>query len=200
MDVTTMIIPADEAARKVRIYSDIPEARRTEEDAYLLRIYKAVGKGKRLLDVGRAFRDTGLHKNGYPKLAIARANTDEVHFHPRQTFDNSWSVQSGSGGFSPRREWDHRATRMNFALPLATFDNDRLVRGAVLRSNVPHVPPELRPAGSLGAYHILFEATWIAYPVDPFLLRHLAGMLFTVEQEWELTELEASLLSAMHST
>lgn len=200
MNITTLTISGKEADHKARIYGDIPASRRTEEDELLLSIYRAAGKGKRILDVARAFRDTGLHPtNGYPKLAITRADFSTVFFHPRRTLDSSWWT-GGAGGFSPKRDWDQRATRMNFALPMGTFDDDHLVRGQRLRSPVPHVPPELRPQGGLDTYHILFEAEWKAYPVDPFLLRHVTGMLFVVEAEWELTELEATLLGAMHAT
>lgn len=52
----------------------------------------------------------------------------------------------------------------------------------------------------LSRYHILFEVErWQRYPVDPFLLRHIAGPFYTVEAEWELSALEASLLSALAS-
>ena len=64
-----------------------------------------------------------------------------------------------------------------------------------LKSAVPHIPPELRPEHKLENYHILFEATWQVYPVDPFLLRRIIGPLFAVVAEWELTALEAELLA-----
>jgi hypothetical protein len=36
-----------------------------------------------------------------------------------------------------------------------------------------------------------------AYPVDPFLMRRISGMLFIIEVEWELSPLEAELLTSM---
>jgi len=36
-----------------------------------------------------------------------------------------------------------------------------------------------------------------AYPVDPFLMRRISGMLFIIEAEWELSQLEAELLASM---
>lgn len=198
MNVTTMIVSGEEAARKVKVYGSIPEYKRTDEDDALLRVYRAIGKGKRVLDVGRAFRETGLHADGTPKLAIARANTTDVWFHPRVAWD-SWDLRVGAGGFSPYGRWDARLTRMNFVLPAGTWENDQLTK-LRLRSPVPHIPPACRPAGSIEAYHVLFDAQWQRYPVDPFLLRRVTGRLFTVEAEWELTELEASLLGAMRTT
>ncbi len=41
MNVSTMVISGEEAARKARIYSSIPENKRTPEDEYLLRVYHA---------------------------------------------------------------------------------------------------------------------------------------------------------------
>jgi hypothetical protein len=69
-----------------------------------------------------------------------------------------------------------------------------------LKSAVPHIPANLRPKFKLNNYHILFEVqNWEEYPVDPFLLKRVVGNLFIVIAEWELTELEASLLGSMRS-
>jgi hypothetical protein len=38
---------------------------------------------------------------------------------------------------------------------------------------------------------------WQAYPVDPFLMRRISGMLFIIQAEWELSQLEAELLASM---
>jgi len=63
---------------------------------------------------------------------------------------------------------------------------------------VPYIPPDVRPRFAPINYHILFEVKkWEAYPVDPFLMRRISGMLFIIEGEWELSPLEAELLASM---
>ncbi|HEX8266087.1 MAG TPA: hypothetical protein VF596_11820 [Pyrinomonadaceae bacterium] len=63
---------------------------------------------------------------------------------------------------------------------------------------MPHVPPEIRPKTQLSNWYILFEANWEEYPIDPFLLRRIGDtMFFIVEEEWELTELEAMIASGL---
>ena len=67
---------------------------------------------------------------------------------------------------------------------------------------VPLVPADVRPSGQLRNYFILWEVEqWSdrrigAKPdIDPYLLRHLAGDLYVVEAEWDLTELERAIMS-----
>jgi hypothetical protein len=57
------------------------------------------------------------------------------------------------------------------------------------------VPPRLHPRGKLANYHILWDAVWTpAPPKDPLLLRHLAGQLYAIVGQWDLTPLEQAVL------
>lgn len=66
-----------------------------------------------------------------------------------------------------------------------------------LRTQVPIVPPPLRPRGALWRYHVLFEVEgWEAIPPrDPILLRRIRGDLFAVVAVWDLTEVERMVLA-----
>jgi hypothetical protein len=89
------------------------------------------------------------------------------------------------------------AKASNIALPRLTFDNKALTYRR-LESPVPNVPPDVRPRFAPHNYHILFEVKeWQAYPVDPFLMRRISGMLFIIETEWELSPLEAESPASM---
>ncbi|HMY76924.1 MAG TPA: hypothetical protein PLQ88_34205, partial [Blastocatellia bacterium] len=193
-------ISATEAQQKLDQYRSITGKRRLKEDDKLESLYASISKGARVLNLTAAFKQTGLNEYGEPKLAIARADWPTVHFFPRRGLGD-WSQQfeSGSGGFSDRIQWNAQARTRNIALPGNTF-NDRALTRNRLESPVPHIPPTLRPRFGLHNYHILFEVQeWKAYPLDPFLLRRISGMLFVVEAEWDLTPLEAELLASMRA-
>jgi hypothetical protein len=126
-----------------------------------------------------------------------RADWKEVHFHPRRRLLSDWGTEEGGGGFRDNRWWKWQSIRRNIALPRLTFDNKALTDRR-LKSPVPHIPPDVRPRFAAHNYHILFEVKeWQAYPVDPFLMRRISGMLFIIEAEWELSPLEAELLASM---
>lgn len=207
MNVNTLAVTREEALHKLEQYRAVKARQRTREDAALESLYQSVSKGARVLNLVAAFRQTGLNERGEPRLAIARADWGVVQFHPRMGPNQqySWHATDGAGGF--RRggpgggwaQWNFQATAQNISLPGGTFDDKALVRTG-LSSPVPHIPPHCRPQGRLGLTHyfVLFEVlSWKQYPVDPFLLRRISGHLYVVEAEWELTELEAGLLSAM---
>lgn len=200
MNVTTLTVSRDEAERKLDQYRSIQARRRTREDEQLQSLYAAVSKGARVLNLAGAFRQTGLNEHGQPRLAVARADLGAVSFAP-----NAGPGRWGSpdrvegGGLFFKNPYNERATRTQVALPRGTFEASELCR-TYLRSPVPHVPPDVRPKrAGLHNYHILFEVKeWTAYPVDPFLIRRISDLLFVVEAEWELTEVEAALLGAMN--
>lgn len=199
MNVNTILVSPEEAETKLRQLQAIVGRRRTREDEQLESLYASISRGARVLNLAAAFKQTALNELGQPRLAVARADWKQVNFFPRKIVgQSSWDSFDGAGGFTPNgRQWNALATAQNISLPKGTFDNDKLTRSR-LASPVPYVPPEVRPKYALSNYHILFEVKeWTAYPVDPFLMRRIGGMLFVVEAEWELTELEASLLASL---
>lgn len=208
MNVSTILITEDEARRKLEQYKSIITKKRVAEDDKLQSLYASVVKGARVLNLAGAFRQAGLNELNQPKLAIARADWPVVRC-VRNPYLPGYNSSRGTVGFThifkPRgwmSEWDTRRTATNIVLPNDTFTfQQRTGVGdwGALRSPVPHIPPDCRPKYGLHNYHILFEVErWEReYPVDPFLLRRISGMLYVVEAEWELTELEASLLSSM---
>jgi hypothetical protein len=192
MNVNTITVEQDTAIAKVAELKALKKSQRTEEDERLLSVYDAVRKhNSRVLDITVAFKQTGLNELHQPRLAIAAGDWKTVHF---------WNWKRyGNGTF-----WDKsrnvRGHVGQIQLPSGTFpvfDNyDQLS----LKSAVPYVPANVRPKYHLRNYHILFEVEkWEEYPVDPFLLKRVAGSLFIVLAEWELTELEASILGSMRS-
>lgn len=68
---------------------------------------------------------------------------------------------------------------------------------------VPMIPADVRETGRKAAIHpgedrwfILWEAVWTPVPPrDPILLEHVAGSLYSVLAQWDLTDLERALMA-----
>jgi hypothetical protein len=197
MNVTTLTITAAQARERLGAYQRLDDRQRTLVDENLIRVYRRIARGEvqRVLNVDRAFQQTGLNEEGQPKLAMTRADWDVCYFHPRHRAGSGWA--DGGGLFTEVRRIAPQLRTNLVQLPAGTFNDAALTRH-LLRTPVPHIPPQLRPTIALTHYHILFEVqSWAEYPVDPFLLRHIHGALYTVEAEWELSPLEAELLAAL---
>jgi hypothetical protein len=200
MNVHTIEVPPDLARLKLDEYKALRENQRTTEDRLLERAYKAVAGGARVIDISQAFRSTGLNEFGQPRLAIARADEKFCRFRSDAEYQSNRILPSGyRPGFTINETWNSYASRSNILLPVGVFPGPQKITGQFLRTQVPHIPPSARPVYKLENYHVLFEVKkWEAYSVDPYLLKRISsGYLFIVEAEWELTELEASLLGSM---
>lgn len=182
-NVSTIIVPPEVAEQRLDEYKVILKTQRRSEDTEMRRMYKAAMKGKPIIDVSAAWKSTGL-KDGYPRLALARADW-------RDCFFNGWNEEFRDDRQSMRGR-DHR-----IRVPDDTWDW-KTVGEKTVGTAVPFMPPSVRPKRWLSSYHILFEVEkWTEYPADPFLLKHITGWLFVVEAEWDLTELERALLSGL---
>jgi len=183
MDVPTIVVPPEVAEQKIGEYKTVLKTQRRAEDVEMRRMYKAASRGKPIIDVAAAWKSTGL-KDGYPRLALARADWNECHF-------SKWQKEFRDHRFSKR------AREHWIRIPDDAWNWNAVgVRDAF--SAVPFMPPSVRPRRWLSTYHILFEVEkWTEYPADPFLLKRITGWLFVVEAEWELTPLERSLLQGL---
>ncbi len=182
-DVSTIVVPQEIAEEKISEYKTILKIQRRAEDVEMRRMYKAASRGKRIIDVSAAWKSTGL-KDGYPRLALARATWGECHF-------SKWNKE-----FRDHRQ-NLRAREHFIRIPDDVW-NWRECGDRDAMAPVPFMPPSVRPKRWLSSYHILFEVeSWKQYPTDPFLLWHITGWLFVVEEEWELTELERALLAGL---
>ena len=182
-----------------------PEERHEYEG--LWRGYKAIAAGKQVIDLAQTMQAAGVQPDTlYPRLAICRADARicRVMLH-------------GDGGalfLDEATRW-RRAVRRRTILPAGTFPAFTMQwnqgRGSTRYSPlghlerpawsteatalVPIVPPHLNPRGSLGNYHTLWDAVWTpAPPKDPLLLRHLAGFLYAIVAQWDLSELERAVM------
>lgn len=209
MNVSTIAVPTETAIQKINDIEALKKSQRTDEDDALLSIFKAVRKhNARVINLVDAFRQTGLNEKGQPKLAIAQGDWKTVYFHSRRGLSidsrksHTYTIHrwnNGGGCFQDASSFNPAAYAKTVSLLGSIFPDSFLTRGG-LRSPVPHVPANVRPDFHLRNYHILFEVqNWEEYPVDPFLLKRVVGNLYIVIAEWELTEIEASLLGSMRA-
>jgi hypothetical protein len=189
MDLHVIDVTEDEAAQKLAEYAAVAPADRGYLDEALARAYRAVSGGGRLIRLSEAILAGGFDERGMPRLAVAGAEWRTA---------TCWWANRGDLIFAddPNRSnrgaaVGHHSLRISY--PEGTRPPNAYRAGLAI---VPMVPPAKRPRrGVLSRCHILWEAEWdMSVPRDPALLRHVAGGLWRVLSEWDLTELERAVL------
>jgi hypothetical protein len=189
-DITT----AGRAFREARARRD----QIAKEDIVLMETYRALSLGKRIINLRQTLTTAGVDEKFRPLLAVGRADWTTCFFnashHDRTWFSSSpiqWQKPNKREAISfphgtfPRETWDWRRRQ---ELKIETSLQAKAI--------VPSIPAPLRPALSLDKYHILWEAVWEPVPpVDPFLLKHVAGDHYAIVAQWDLTPLERSVLA-----
>lgn len=191
MKLTTIEMPKQEARQAFLEYRRAVRERHNEEDAQIMRCYKALAGGHRVINLNDVMRRGGQDKNLCPKLAIARADERQMMMNRRA---------DGALQFYPvalrwdRNTWEYKGRVFRF--PANTLPPVSLLPSMPdWVATVPIIPPELRPAHALTNYHILWEANWEKVPPrDPALLKLLGGSLYAVLAVWDLTAVERAVL------
>lgn len=207
MKLDTITMDPAEAKAKAREYREAFRRSRRAEDEAIWRGLKALGRGHSLVDINKAVLGGGEFDNGFPRIAVCQADAlwcylsrtpgGDVCFVPNRPDapDMPLSPQASRSttyirGQLSERHWGDSAT---------PWWRDRCYR-----TQVPLVPPPLRPASAqtLRSYHILWEVEeWAKHtpprpPGDPALLRHVTGSLYAVLAVWDLSDLERAVLGA----
>lgn len=208
-------MPVAEAREKVAEYLKSVRERHSKEDAAILRGYKALARGHRVIDLPKCIRLGGEFDNGLPRIAVATASHHFVWVRRGTEYDatSKQYLSTGSVSFWPdgRYRVAHNRVKDIYRCPPGTFTvgqpaplgrPTRTWDGpweGNYRAMVPIVPPSLRPAHSLDNYCTLFEVeNWALdpdAPRDPALLKHIGGDLYAVVATWDLTELERAVLA-----
>jgi hypothetical protein len=200
------------AREKVAEYLKSVRDRHNTEDNAILQGYKALARGRTIIDLpkvirlGGCFQD-GTPQQGLPRIAIATASHEFVW--ASRWRDGSVTFRPGIiSSWGPNRISNQRRKDV-YRLPAGTLSTEvkevydsRTMNNpwsGTYRAMVPHVPPGLRPGHSLDNYQILFEVEeWAPDPTaprDPALLKHIGGDLYAVLATWDLTPLEQSVLN-----
>lgn len=194
MELKTIEMPVKEAREKFLEYRRAVQARHDDEDAAIMKGYKALSLGKRLLELRPAILRGGFDRMGLPRLAVVRSDAQQCHL--RIDGDGEFVFTDDGDTWRSRH-------RSRFTFPADSAPrmdrNFRPLNNMQYKAMVPLVPAALRPRGSLSRYFTLFEVEeWTKVrppaPRDPALLRHLAGDLYVVVALWNLTDLERAVL------
>ena len=188
MDLSAAATMNPNEARKAFLeYRDAFRKTASEIDEALMKGYREIAAGRQVLYLPDTIREGGRTEEGYPKLAIARADWTHV------TAD--MKSQCTSVKFT-RDRWTKREGACNtLRMPPSLWPAIPGPTPSDARAIVPLVPPRYRPPAALSNYHILFEAEWKPIPPrDPALLKDLGGGMYAVLAVWDLTDLEMKVL------
>ena len=196
MDLATIETTPEEAKAKLDEYRAALEHDHTVEDEALAQAYRAVARGLTVISLPTVIHAGGYFDDGLPRLAVVRADAQEciVERAWTRTGDGTTFLYSADRTSTNRGALVGRWT-VRVAVPDTIPSNTRGWRG---RTIVPLIPPRYRPRrGRLASCHLLWEVeAWDRTPpVDPALIRHLRGDLWSVLAMWDLTELERAVLS-----
>lgn len=204
MNVNTITMPADEARAKLREYRRRLHdgAHKDAVDKWTLceQLYAELSDGQQLIDIEEAIRNGGFDALRRPKLAIARADREQVRFR--------WWSHEDHGTFDTHhanaaRRSEELTIRVNFGRqPNLLSDNGRHYTSIDAYALVPMVPADVRPStGQLREWFVLWEVdNWSTRPFtaqpprDPFLLAHVNGPFYCILAEWDLTEVERAVM------
>lgn len=197
MDIQTAVTLDPEAADKAfREYRAAFMADRNRIDGELMRGYKALAEGKRLISLTEAIQTGGVDQFGRPNLAIARADEQQIEMERER---------NGTLIYTPERWSRISSTDRIFEFPAGTLPELTEEQGVGTMwsrrwmASLPFIPPQYRPPHALVNYHLLWEAEWRqargSQRRDPMLLKRVGGDLFAVVAAWDLTPLEKLVLA-----
>jgi hypothetical protein len=196
MNLSTIEVDPAEAEAKLAEYEGVLAKDRMIEDEAIAQAYRAVKRGMPILRLSQAIERGGFFPNGWPRLAIVRADATECWVSDH----NDWR----NGGFDyVFTDAEHRSSygALVGEHTVRVHVNDRPKpegrRTSRAHTLVPVIPPHVRPKRpKLARLHVLWEVEeWAnVAPRDPALLRHVRGDLWVVLAMWELTELERLVL------
>jgi hypothetical protein len=157
------------------------------------RTYQLIAQGRLVIKALDSIATAGVGEDGYPKLAICRADAATCYFQDQA---------NGGGRFAKDRWVKENHRRSYIDLPPGSFPlevaRERRRDWARAEATVPLIPIDLRPKRGLENYHLLWEAVWRpAPPVDPMLLRRIGlADLWVVLAAWDLSPVEQAALAA----
>jgi len=178
----------------------LPKNQLTKDEKKVLKIVEMSNDNLPMINLFDAINHGGTGLGGFPNLAIATYN---MSMRGENLFAKLF-MEDGRLWFSGDEESDdfEYDEKIVFDMGMEFFQSnegdDRVFAGETC---VPLVPPELRQPSPKGIY-VLFEVPkWnikVLNPIDPYLLKHVAGNVFAIIGSWDLTQKELDTYRAIH--
>lgn len=198
MNVPQITMEKEAAQTKLEAYRVQLHRRADAEYEAVYAGYAALAEGRPLINLTEAFNHAGLDGNGRPRLAIARADRKQVQVTTRR----HWArLTNGMVRFDATSVNYYQANYQGTLVVEVQIDglSRDMHDGYAL---VPMVPADVRPSGDMKDFFVLWEVEEWADTRhrtepdrDPYLLKHLAGDLYIVVAEWDLTDLERAIMA-----
>lgn len=210
MNVNTISMDPNAATRKVIAYKErlaqmkpsLSNAAVRAEYELALKGFEALARGTKLINLDDVMAKCPLDHKARPKLAIARHDRKQVKFE-WDWFTSKARFHTDFGACREDCPLESLIVRVNMAREHSQVD----ARGQRLRkvegyALVPMIPLDARPkTGIPENSYILWEVErWadrsldVAPDIDPYLLKHISGPLYAIIAQWDLTDLERSIL------
>lgn len=155
-------------------------AGKTLQDKMIAKAFRAIARGKKVIDLYESMTLAGVDSLGRPQLAIARADSTSVNGMFGQYTNGMVHFRSDRGSYRTNQ----------VSVPAAFMPGSKHFDA---RAKTPICPPPLRQA-KMERLWILFDAEWERVTKDPLLLEPLGGALYRVVGHWDLTAIEQAVL------
>jgi hypothetical protein len=179
MDVQKLQMEQSQARELYQAYQE-NRGHMTNDDRAIAAIYKRIAAGKLVIRALSSITAAGVGTDLLPKLAIMRADEHKVQC---VSMNNEVRMQTLGRSHAVDRNF-----RLN--MPGAKYETRTRI------ADVPLIPVHLRPRKAIEKYHVLWEADWNQYPVDPYLLRRFGEDAWLVVASWDLTPVERAVMSS----
>lgn len=201
--VQKIIIPEEQAKIAWKKYCEILKKRKDKHLKIMKDSMYFAKQGKALIDIYEVIKNAGLNSKNEPRLAIARADINEVRFVKQDTGSGQFCMEHGNyrSGWNtdvhlPQKTFKIQWERRTDEKGEPTWE----IINKEFKTKVPLVPAELMPEGDLKNYYILWEVKeWEELPQqkDPFLLKRISENMFVILGAWDVTELERAIIGGL---
>jgi hypothetical protein len=199
MDLATIEMPVDQAKARLEEYREQLKVQRTDQDERIAAGYRVLARGLPIIKLSESIERGGYFDNGLPKIAVARADSQDCWVHTEGPWNGTGTFiySSENPGWRPHNR-GALVNSVTVRVSVSNMPDASTRRKWNAHTIMPIIPPKHRPKlRRLRGFHLLWEVEeWeLVPPKDPALLRWIGGDLWAVVAEWDLTELERAVLA-----